>query len=201
MSSCSPSVHTSIWKFELELTQANHRVLIWCLRIQWSCGINELYVYSTGRLYVVYICPNYQTSEYLLYLSSRTFTLPDTPYPHQLKPPALYSHIWSCIPTLHTTYTVDTPWHECVGWCTTYIIHRFTKIAVMLFYTYLLSLEDSKGRAGLWVLTSVFEQITLQLLFNFSDNTWTGMMERIDMISLNDELEFYELVELDAEGD
>jgi len=27
------------------------------------------------------------------------------------------------------------------------------------------------------------------------------MMERIDMISLNDELEFYELVELDAEGD
>ena len=43
-------------------------------------------------------------------------------------------------------------------------------------------------------------QITPQQLFNFSDDTWTGMMERIGIRSLNDELEF-ELIELDAEGE
>ena len=49
--------------------------------------------------------------------------------------------------------------------------------------------------------TSAFEQITLQQLFNFSDDTWTKLTERIGMRSLDDELEFYELVELDAEGE
>jgi len=49
--------------------------------------------------------------------------------------------------------------------------------------------------------TSFFEQIQLQQLFNFSDDTWTKLMERIGMRSLDDELEFYELVELDAEGE
>jgi len=49
--------------------------------------------------------------------------------------------------------------------------------------------------------TSAFEQITPQQLFNFSDDTWTKLTARIGMRSLNDELEFYELVELDAEGE
>ncbi|KAG0699264.1 hypothetical protein DFH29DRAFT_1002138 [Suillus ampliporus] len=49
--------------------------------------------------------------------------------------------------------------------------------------------------------TSQFEQITLQQLFNFLDDTWTNLTERIGMRSLDDELEFYELVELDAEGE
>ncbi|OAX32421.1 hypothetical protein K503DRAFT_702058 [Rhizopogon vinicolor AM-OR11-026] len=49
--------------------------------------------------------------------------------------------------------------------------------------------------------TSAFEQITLQQIFNFSDDTWTNLMERICMRSLDDELEFYELIELDAEGE
>ncbi|KAG0693165.1 hypothetical protein DFH29DRAFT_816634 [Suillus ampliporus] len=38
-------------------------------------------------------------------------------------------------------------------------------------------------------------------LFNVSDDTWTKLTERIGMRSLDDELEFYELVELDAEGE
>ncbi|OJA15535.1 hypothetical protein AZE42_13691 [Rhizopogon vesiculosus] len=46
------------------------------------------------------------------------------------------------------------------------------------------------------IFTSAFKQITLQQLFNFSDDTWTQLMERLD-----DELEFYGLVELDAEGE
>ncbi|OJA08572.1 hypothetical protein AZE42_12984, partial [Rhizopogon vesiculosus] len=41
--------------------------------------------------------------------------------------------------------------------------------------------------------TSTFEQITLQQLFNFSDDTWKKLIERIGMRSLDDELEFYEL--------
>ncbi|KAG1882529.1 hypothetical protein F4604DRAFT_1577412 [Suillus subluteus] len=49
--------------------------------------------------------------------------------------------------------------------------------------------------------TSQFEQITLQQLFNFLDDTWTKSTERIGMRSLDDELEFYELVEMDAEGE
>lgn len=49
--------------------------------------------------------------------------------------------------------------------------------------------------------TSQFEQITLQQLFNFLDNNWTKLTERIGMRSLDDELEFYELVELDVEGE
>jgi len=42
--------------------------------------------------------------------------------------------------------------------------------------------------------------VALQQLFNFSDDTWTKLTEGIGMRSLDDELEFYELVELDAEG-
>jgi hypothetical protein len=47
---------------------------------------------------------------------------------------------------------------------------------------------------------SVFEQISLQqLLFNFLDDTWTKLMERIGMWSIDDFT--YELVQLDAEGE
>ncbi|OJA08316.1 hypothetical protein AZE42_10981 [Rhizopogon vesiculosus] len=48
--------------------------------------------------------------------------------------------------------------------------------------------------------TSAFEQITLQQLFNFSNDTWKKLMERIGMRSLDDEIEFYELVELDVDS-
>jgi len=51
------------------------------------------------------------------------------------------------------------------------------------------------------IFTSAFERITLQQLFNFSDDTWTKSVERVGMRSLDDELEFYELVKLDAEGE
>jgi hypothetical protein len=60
-------------------------------------------------------------------------------------------------------------------------------------------LDDAEDPAA--AFTSIFEQIQLQQLFNFSDDTWTKLMERIGMRSLDDELEFYELVELDAEGE
>ncbi|KAJ8580185.1 hypothetical protein M405DRAFT_76046 [Rhizopogon salebrosus TDB-379] len=56
-------------------------------------------------------------------------------------------------------------------------------------------LHDAEDPAA--AFTSIFEQIQLQQLFNFSDDTWTKMMERIGMRSLDDELEFYELVELE----
>jgi hypothetical protein len=49
--------------------------------------------------------------------------------------------------------------------------------------------------------TSFIEQIPLQKLFNFSDDTWKKLMERIGMISLDDEVEFYELVELGEADD
>ncbi|OAX38747.1 hypothetical protein K503DRAFT_691006, partial [Rhizopogon vinicolor AM-OR11-026] len=47
--------------------------------------------------------------------------------------------------------------------------------------------------------TSAFEQITIQQLFNFSDDTWTKLTERIGMRSLDDELGFYELVVLKSD--
>ncbi|KAG2039988.1 hypothetical protein BDR03DRAFT_837928, partial [Suillus americanus] len=49
--------------------------------------------------------------------------------------------------------------------------------------------------------TFQFKQITLQQLFNFLDDTWIRLTERIGMRTLDNELEFYELVELDAEGE
>jgi hypothetical protein len=60
-------------------------------------------------------------------------------------------------------------------------------------------LHDAEDPAA--AFTPIFEQIQLQQLFNFSDDTWTKLMERIGMRSLDDELEFYELVELDADGE
>ncbi|KAJ8581453.1 hypothetical protein M405DRAFT_623547 [Rhizopogon salebrosus TDB-379] len=58
-------------------------------------------------------------------------------------------------------------------------------------------LHDAENPAAAAAFTSIFEQIQLQQLFNFSDDTWTKLMERIGMRSLDDELEFYELVELE----
>ena len=43
--------------------------------------------------------------------------------------------------------------------------------------------------------TPAFEQITVQQLFNCSDDTRTKLTERIGMKSLDDEFEFYELVD------
>jgi len=60
-------------------------------------------------------------------------------------------------------------------------------------------LDDVEDPATTFTL--FFEQIQLQQLFNFKDDTWTKLMERIGMRSLDDELKFYELVELDAEGE
>ncbi|KAJ8595559.1 hypothetical protein M405DRAFT_857247 [Rhizopogon salebrosus TDB-379] len=59
-------------------------------------------------------------------------------------------------------------------------------------------LHDAEDPAAA-AFTSIFEQIQLQQLFNFSDDTWTKLMERIGMRSLDDELEFYELVEGEAD--
>lgn len=49
--------------------------------------------------------------------------------------------------------------------------------------------------------TSPFEKEPLCSLFNFQDKTWVEMTERISLRSLDEELELYELIELDAEGE
>jgi len=38
-------------------------------------------------------------------------------------------------------------------------------------------------------------------LFHFADESWTKMIEGFGMKSIDDELEFYELVDMDAEGE
>ncbi|KIK96851.1 hypothetical protein PAXRUDRAFT_137546 [Paxillus rubicundulus Ve08.2h10] len=48
--------------------------------------------------------------------------------------------------------------------------------------------------------TPPLEKIKLTQLFNFSDTTWTEIIRKMSMKSLDEELEFYELVEMDAEG-
>ncbi|KAF8838092.1 hypothetical protein BDN67DRAFT_955674 [Paxillus ammoniavirescens] len=49
--------------------------------------------------------------------------------------------------------------------------------------------------------TPTLEKIKLTQLFNFSDTTWTEIIQKMSMKSLDEELEFYELVEMDAEGE
>ncbi|KAF9232801.1 ribonuclease H-like domain-containing protein [Melanogaster broomeanus] len=49
--------------------------------------------------------------------------------------------------------------------------------------------------------TPALEKIKLTQLFNFSDTTWTEIVRKMSMKSLDEELEFYELVEMDAEGE
>jgi hypothetical protein len=48
---------------------------------------------------------------------------------------------------------------------------------------------------------SVFDKVPLQQLFQFADESWVKLIEGFGMRSLEDELEFYELVDMDAEGD
>lgn len=49
--------------------------------------------------------------------------------------------------------------------------------------------------------TSPFEKESLCSLFNFQDKSWVEMTEKISLRSLDEELELYELIELDAEGE
>ncbi|KAH7919499.1 hypothetical protein BV22DRAFT_984226, partial [Leucogyrophana mollusca] len=49
--------------------------------------------------------------------------------------------------------------------------------------------------------TPSLEKISLQQLFNFVDDHWSRTVHRLGMKSLDDELEFYELVDMDAEGE
>ncbi|KAI6038753.1 hypothetical protein EDC04DRAFT_2603676 [Pisolithus marmoratus] len=49
--------------------------------------------------------------------------------------------------------------------------------------------------------TSPFEKEALSSFFNFQDKSWVEMTERISLRSLDEELELYELIELDAEGE
>ena len=49
--------------------------------------------------------------------------------------------------------------------------------------------------------TPPFEKICLNELFNFANSTWTEIISKTAMKSLDEELELYELVEMDAEGE
>ena len=57
---------------------------------------------------------------------------------------------------------------------------------------------DDEGDAD---FTSPFERESLVSLFNFQDNSWAEMAEKFSLRSLDEELELYELVDLDAEGE
>ena len=48
---------------------------------------------------------------------------------------------------------------------------------------------------------SAFNDIPLQQLFNFKDESWVKMTEAFGVRSIDDEFEFYELVDMDAEGE
>ncbi|KAH7919875.1 hypothetical protein BV22DRAFT_1022220 [Leucogyrophana mollusca] len=52
-----------------------------------------------------------------------------------------------------------------------------------------------------WDFTMPLDKIELRCLFNFHDGSWTKMAQKMGMRSLDDELEFYELIDMDAEGD
>ncbi|KAG2351884.1 hypothetical protein BDR07DRAFT_1347344 [Suillus spraguei] len=47
----------------------------------------------------------------------------------------------------------------------------------------------------------MFNDIPLQQLFNFEDESWVKMTEAFGMRSIDDEFEFYELVDMDVEGE
>jgi hypothetical protein len=48
---------------------------------------------------------------------------------------------------------------------------------------------------------SAFNDIPLQQLFNFEDESWVKMTEMFGMRLIDDEFEFYELVNMDVEGE
>ncbi|KAG1883229.1 hypothetical protein F4604DRAFT_1920411 [Suillus subluteus] len=47
----------------------------------------------------------------------------------------------------------------------------------------------------------MFNDIPLQQLFNFEDESWVKITEAFGMRSIDDEFEFYELVDMDVEGE
>ncbi|KAL4062301.1 hypothetical protein V8B97DRAFT_2026853 [Scleroderma yunnanense] len=49
--------------------------------------------------------------------------------------------------------------------------------------------------------TSPFERKSLVSLFNFQDKSWAEITEKLSLRSLDEELELYELIDLDAEGE
>ncbi|KAL4065826.1 hypothetical protein J3A83DRAFT_4375080 [Scleroderma citrinum] len=49
--------------------------------------------------------------------------------------------------------------------------------------------------------TSPFERESLVSLFNFQDKSWAEMTEKFSLRSLDEELELYELIDLDAKGE
>ncbi|KAG2072841.1 hypothetical protein BDR04DRAFT_1096046 [Suillus decipiens] len=55
--------------------------------------------------------------------------------------------------------------------------------------------EDTTGSE------SLPNDIPLQQLFNFADESWVRLTEGFRMRSIDDELEFYELIDMDAEGE
>lgn len=57
---------------------------------------------------------------------------------------------------------------------------------------------DDEGDAE---FVSPFEREPLVSLFNFQDQSWTEMSQKISLRSLDEELELYELIDLDAEGE
>ncbi|KAG0693378.1 hypothetical protein DFH29DRAFT_881477 [Suillus ampliporus] len=48
---------------------------------------------------------------------------------------------------------------------------------------------------------SAFNDIPLQQLFNFKDESWVKMTEAFGMRSMDDEFKFYKLVDMDVEGE
>lgn len=48
---------------------------------------------------------------------------------------------------------------------------------------------------------SFFDKILLQQLFHFADGSWVKFAGGFGMRSIDDELDFYELVDVDAEGE
>lgn len=58
---------------------------------------------------------------------------------------------------------------------------------------------DDEGDAD--DFTSPFEKVSLVSLFNFQDQSWAEMAEKFSLRSLDEELELYELIDLDAEGE
>ncbi|KAG1742941.1 hypothetical protein EDB19DRAFT_1907425 [Suillus lakei] len=48
---------------------------------------------------------------------------------------------------------------------------------------------------------SAFNDIPLQQLFNFQDESWVKMTEAFRMRSIDEEFKFYELVDMDVEGE
>ena len=57
---------------------------------------------------------------------------------------------------------------------------------------------DDEGDAE---FMSPFEREPLVSLFNLQDKSWTEMSQKISLRSLDEELELYELIDLDAEGE